>query len=281
MSNKKEDPEDEKNEIKNNESEGTQVLSAVEIKSRKKLLEVQDKLERAEEEKKKLTDQLADLKNKPVAAVPDSGTMEQLKAQVELLSRQVTSGATGAKLRFREPTATDLVPVGEEVTFTARNVLYVVASYRDHRGLERMPPHKLIVFQYAASDVRREGKEETVKNFSQYTTNLKTEIDYLRDHPYYGIAFSENTNEMMDEDMLDTQFKIRAATQLASATPENIYARAEQYKIQNFRSKSANQLRILVVNAMATEFKKENKELNDELLKRRALGQMVLNQKEE
>jgi hypothetical protein len=281
MSNKKEDPEDVKKEIKNDESEGTQVLSAAEIKSRKKLLEVQDKFERAEEEKQKLTAQLTELKNKPVAAVPDSGTIEQLKAQVELLSRQVTSGATGAKLRFREPTAADLVPAGEEVTFTARNVLYVVASYRDHRGLERMPPHKLIVFQYAASDVRREGKEETVKNFSQYTTNLKTEIDYLRDHPYYGIAFSENTNEMMDEDMLDTQFKIRAATQLASATPENIYARAEQYKIQNFRSKSANQLRILVVNAMATEFKKENKSLNDELLKRRALGQMVLNQKEE
>jgi hypothetical protein len=204
-----------------------------------------------------------------------------MKAQIDMLSKQVSAGPAGAKLRFREPNAADLVQVGEEVTFTARNVLYVVASYRDHRGLEKMPPHKLIVFQYAASDVRREGKEETVKNFSQYTTNLKTEIEYLREHPYYGIAFSENTNEMMDEDMLDTQFKIRAATQLASATPENIYVRAEQYKIQNFRNKSANQLRILVVNAMALEYKKEKKSLDDEILKRRALGQMVLNQKEE
>jgi hypothetical protein len=281
MSNKKEDPEDVKKDNEKNESEGTQVLSAADIASRKKLLKVQEQLEKAEEEKQKLTAQLTELKNKPAAVAPDSGTIEQMKAQIDMLSKQVSAGPAGAKLRFREPNAADLVQVGEEVTFTARNVLYVVASYRDHRGLEKMPPHKLIVFQYAASDVRREGKEDTVKNFSQYTTNLKTEIEYLREHPYYGIAFSENTNEMMDEDMLDTQFKIRAATQLASATPENIYARAEQYKIQNFRNKSANQLRILVVNAMALEYKKEKKSLDDEILKRRALGQMVLNQKEE
>ena len=160
-------------------------ISAEDIKEKRALLEAQDALEQKDEEIKKLAAELAKAKTASLTEqVPDSGTIAQLQAQVELLSRQVLSGATGTKLRFREPTAADLVPEGEEVTFTARNVLYVVASYRDHRGLEKMPPHKLIVFQYAASDVRKEGREETVRNFSQYTTNLKTEIAYLRDHPF-------------------------------------------------------------------------------------------------
>jgi len=268
----------EKNE-KNESSESNQILSPEELKVRKKLVKAEEKLERAEEENKKLKEELEKAKQSPVAA-PDT-SVEQLKAQVDFLAKQIASGAAGGKLKFREPTAADLVPEGEEVTFTARNVLYVVASYRDYRGIEKMPPHKLIVFQYAASDIRKDGREETVKNFCQYTTNLKTEIEFLRGHPMYGIAFSENTNEVMDEDVLDTQFKIRAATQLASATPENIFARAEQYKIPNFRSKSADQLRILVVNAMAKEYKKDKKALDEEIIKRRALASMLTNVKEE
>lgn len=271
---------DKEKENEKNESEGKQVLTPEEIKARKELLKAKDKLEAAEEENKKLKAELASRKEAGSAA-PSQDTIEQLKAQVDLLSKQVVTGALGGKLKFREPTAADLVPEGEEVTFTARNVLYVVASYRDHRGIEKMPPHKLIVFQYAASDVRKEGREDTVKNFCQYTTNLKTEIEFLRDHPFYGITFSENTNEMLDESLLDTQFKVRAATQLASATPENIFARAEQYKIPNFRSKSADQLRMLVVNAMATEYRKEQKVLNEEIAKRSILRKAMSDVKEE
>lgn len=272
----------EKNNEKNEPSEGNQTLSPGELKARQKLVKTEEKLERERDEKQKLIDELAALKAKQLTdQSPDQSTIESLKTQVELLSRQVISGAAGTKLKFREPTAADLVPEGEEITFTARNVLYVVASYRDYRGLERIPPHKLIVFQYAASDVRKDGREETVKNFCQYTTNLKTEIDYLRDHPMYGIVFAENTNEVMDEDVLDTQFKVRAATQLSVATPENIFARAQEYNIPNFRTKSAEQLRMLLVNAMAKQYKKDKKALDDEIVKRRALGSMVMNSKEE
>lgn len=273
------DPEKNEKE-KNDGSEGKQILTADEIKSRKALLKANERLEAAEEKNKKLAQQLQEAKES-TSALPSPDSISKLQAQVELLSRQVITGVAGTKLKFREPAATDLVPEGEEVTFTARNVLYVVASYRDHRGIEKMPPFKLIVFQYAASDIRKEGHEDTVRNFCQYTTNLKAEIDYLRDHPFYGITFSENTNEMLDEDVLDTQFKIRAATQLQSATPESIYARAEQYKIPNFRNKSAEQLRMLVVGAMAKEYKKDKKALDDEIFKRRQLGAMVLNSKEE
>lgn len=224
---------------------------------------------------------LAESKDLSVSHVPDYG-IEQLKAQVEMMQRQMIGPAPlGSKLLFREPTTTDLVPEGEEVTFIARSVLYVVASYRDYRGLEKLPPHKLIIFTYAASDIRKEGREEQVLNFSQYTTNLKTEIEFLRGHPYYGIAFSENTTEMANEDVHEINYRIRAATQLAAITPEAIFQRAEEYKIPNWHKKSAEQLRALIVAAMAAEYKAEYKAQQADIIKRQAMILLAKDAKEE
>lgn len=273
MAKKQEDTESQEK----NEKNETADVSKDEIKMKRELHERNMKLEEKEIELKKIRKELADLKEFS-AQVPDNNMLDSLKQQVDFLTRQVATRDTGSKLVFRQPNSSDLVPQGEEITFTARSVLYVVASYKDHRGIEQLPPHKLIIFTYAASDIRKEGKEETIRNFSQYTTNLRTEIEFLRNHPHYGIAFSENTNEMMDEDVFETQFKLRAANQLSAMTPEAVYQKAESYKVPNWRSKSAEQLRILVVHAMAKEFKDEKKALDAEIIKRRALGQMVLNE---
>ena len=266
-------PEQEKNEKTNPD------VSKEEIKMKRELYERKQELESKEKALEEIKKELDDLKKSSLKQnLPDGNLLESLKSQVEFLSRQVAVKDTGSKLVFRQPTSADLVPVGEEITSTARSVLYVVASYQDYRGIEKLPPHKLIIFTYAASDIRKEGKEDTIKNFSQYTTNLRTEIEYLRNHPHYGIAFSENTNEMMAEDVFETQFKLRAANQLAAMTPEAVYQKADEFKVPNWRNKSAEQLRILVVHAMAKQYKDEKKALDNEIIKRRALGSMVLNE---
>jgi len=202
--------------------------------------------------------------------------MAAIKADADAMRRNVMGMAPyGQKIIFREPTSADLVPEGEEVTFIARSVLFVVASYRDHRGIEQLPPHKLIVFQYAASDIRKDGPEEKIINFSQYTTNLKTEINFLRNHPYYGITFGENANEMANENPEEIAFKTMAATQVSAMTPESVFQHAEIYNIPNFRAKSANQLRGLIIEAMAKEYKIERKNQQNELAKRNALRQLA------
>jgi hypothetical protein len=168
------------------------------------------------------------------------------------------------KFKFREPTAADLVPEGEEVTFTARNIMYVVSSYRDTRGIEQLPPHKIIIFQYAASDIRKEGKEDTIRTYSQYTTNLKTEIEFLRNHPFYNVAFFENKNDVVNEDAMDTHFRI-IGSPTASGRYSGDVLRQSSGSIYPIGNKSINELRLHIVNAMAKQFQKQQKEINDDI----------------
>jgi hypothetical protein len=251
----------------------------VDVKLQRELYEKEKKVEEQESEIAKLR---AQLEEKNATQAPQMSDAERelndMRIRIDQLSRQVVQGVKGDKLLFRSPTAADLT---EPITFTARTVFYVVASYRDNHGIEQLPPHKLIIFTYQASDIRKEGKEDVIKNFSQFTTNLRTEIEFLRKHPHYGITFSENTNEMMDEDIKFMSFRTSAATLVAALPPEGVYARAEQYKIANFRNKSAEELRSLVVQKMAEEFKKEADKLQDDILRRRLLASSVFSNKEE
>lgn len=277
MGNKKvEDPQDpEKAKGTGNESDVT---------IRKELYAKDQELLKKEEEIRLLREKLEKTPAPAVTdSIPDINDLKSLKAQVEFLTKQVGGrdvNGTG-RIVFREPIPADLVPDGEEVTFVARSVIYVVASYRDYRGIEKLPPHKLIVFQYAASDIRKEGSEDKILNFSQYTTNLRTEIEFLRGHPFYGITFGENTDEMANEDVYEIQYKTRAATMLATMSPESIYQRAEIYKIPNWRQRSAEQLRSLIVVEMSKEFRREYEAQQKELIQRQALRQMAKKDKEE
>lgn len=247
-----------------------------EVKLKRRIYEKDQELEKKDKEIEKLKSQLED---KPQSSqAPDEGVINQLQAQIDQLSKQVIGATQGKKLLFRQPTAADLQD--EAITFTARSVIYIVASYTDSRGLEQLPPHKLIVFNYAASDIRKDGREEEIKNFSQYTTNLTTEIEFLRSHPFYGITFSENTNEMMNEDTKQIEFRTRAATQLSIMAPEDVFNRARELGIPNYGKKSALELKHLIVNKMAEIYKKEAEDLQNDILRRRALGSVALQKQE-
>jgi hypothetical protein len=243
---------------------------AAEVKAQRELYEKNQEIEDLKRELELAKHQkLAE----PVLSVPGLDLITKLEAQVQLLSSQVRGGVTGDKLRFRQPTAADLVPPEKAVTFTARSVYYIVGSYLDQNGIEQIPPFKLIIFLYAASDIRKDGPEATIKNFSTYTTRLQPEIDYLRNSPYYNIQFGENTNEMMKEDTKDIQFRTNAATALQSAAPEDIYAKAEQLKIPNYRSKSASELKGPIIAKMVEEYKKQEEDLQREIINRNMIRQ--------
>jgi hypothetical protein len=241
--------------------------AAAETKVKRDLYEKDNKIEELEKE-------LEALRNKPSSAVvvaPDMELLNKLQAQVDLLSRQVGMAPQAGALKFRQPTPADLQD--EAITFTARTVIYIVASCLKN-GIEYLPPHKLIIFQYAASDVRKEGREEQIKNFSQYTTNLKTEIEYLRNHPFYNIAFSENTNDMMQQDTKEIQFRTSAAAILQNASPEMVFARAEEFAIPNWRSKSPAELKPFIIQKMSEQYRQREAEIQEDILHRQTLRQL-------
>jgi hypothetical protein len=247
-------------------------VDAATIKTQRELYE---KTQEIEDLKKELEFAKSQHKAAPVSQAPDEGVINEMRAQIQLLSSQIRTGASGDKLKFRMPTQADLVPESESVIFTARSIYYIVGSYLDKDGIEQIPPFKLISFQYAASDIRKEGREEEIKNFSQFTTRLKPEIEFLRNSPYYNITFGENTNEMMQVDTKELQFREAAATALQSATPEAVWAKAEALKIPNFRQKSASELKGPIMAEMVKDYKKQEEALQKDIIQRNLLRQSV------
>lgn len=86
-----------------------------------------------------------------------------------------------------------------KVTFSARSAGYVISSYIKNSVLY-VAPFKSIYFKYSGSDIRKNGKEQDIVCYCTYTTNIIKEIEFLRNHPLYGIGFSENLNETVSAD---------------------------------------------------------------------------------
>jgi len=220
-------------------------------------------------------------KIQPSTLDPEVATViKNLQSQVQDLNRQVsfTLGAMepGKRPLYRPVTPEDWQE--ESVIFTARSVLYIVASYKDSKGIEIIPPHGVIVFQYAASDIRKTGREEEVLNYCQYVTNLKTDIEFLRNHPHYGIAFSENTNVMMAEDVRETQFKVRAASTVNAMSPQALYEKCRNYEIP-YHGLKLPEIKILVIHKMSEEFVASAKKIEGDRQKRIAVGMHHLENK--
>jgi hypothetical protein len=204
--------------------------------------------------------------------------LEQLMDEVANLKKQLSKSPdqdnsprydTRGKLKFDIPRDEDVQE--ETVTFTARNVMYIVASYIDDRGIEKIPPFKLITFTYQASDIKKNGNEESIVNYCQYTTQLKREIEFLRSHPFYGVQFSENLNSMMNEAPEDFEFKARAALQINQLPPESVIQHARLRNIPNANKMNVASLKRILIDKEVEEYKKDAKKLQDDRAKRMIL----------
>jgi predicted RNase H-like nuclease (RuvC/YqgF family) len=127
-------------------------IGASEVKLKRELYEKDQELE---ELRRQLQKKEIEVPVPIKTQAPDLDIINQMQQQINNLSMQVIGAAQGKKLLFRQPTPADIIPMEEAITFTARSVIYIVASYIDKNGLEKLPPFKLITFQYAASDIRK------------------------------------------------------------------------------------------------------------------------------
>lgn len=225
-------------------------------------------LKRANEEKEmKIKRMEGQALNQP--STETQAIIEDLQKQVEEIKNSQSSkpvyNASGKKEKYRPVTKDD---IGDNaITYTARCVTKVIPGYLDENGVEVLAPHKIIVMNYAASDIRQDGKEQDILNFCSYTTKLKSEIKFLESHPEYGITFGKNMNEVAGHDPKEYEFKTKAAEMAASMSPESILSYAEMMKIPNYRRKSNKELRLLIVHYQVEQFKKESETLQDKLKK--------------
>lgn len=244
----------------------TPAMSSKLTEEQKKLQEENRKLRL---EKEALEMKLASVDRAP--AVQESNetdaVIENLKLQVEALARKADQApiyrADGKKEKYRPVTPDDIQE--DSVTFYSRCTYKVVSGHMDEHNREILPPHKIIKMQFAASDIRQDGKEQEILNFCSYTTKLKSEIEYMRSNPEYGIVITEGMKEAAGHNVKEYQFKTRAAEQVASMSPESIVDHARAMDIPNRDTKSIRDLKLLIVEAMVKEFVNQAKALSDDL----------------
>lgn len=241
-----------------------------------KLQEQIKKLERENQEKEMKLQTLDNRDQEEAPAVSDelSLVIANLQQEIENLKKR-GSGQTvvvdpNAKKgpQRRPPTPDDLVEDEKARTYVARSVIKVIPGYMDQNGIEVISPHKVIRFDYAASDIKKDGKEDNIINFCTYTTRLKTEIEFLESHPEYGITFSQNMNEVAGHDAKEYEFRAKASQEVMSISPESLPAHCEQWDIKGWHGKSNRELRQIIVNKMVEAYVKEAKRQQEDLQKR-------------
>lgn len=263
-------------------------LSPADIKARKEALKEPSAEQVLQKENEKLVAQLEEMKKKaeeqPVVQVaaapvqpvvnPDAELLSTLQIQVKLLSDQVALSQAmqiPGKPVYKPVPADDFQDEG--VLFSSRKVFYVIGSYLDHKGVEVMPPYKLITLQYASSDRRKEGHEEAIVNSCTFTTHLKAEIEFLRNHPMYGVEFFESLNETMSADGVYNEFRIKAANQVIAMKDESVINTCYQKGVANVDKMGVKDLRRALTGVLAEEYIGKAKELQSDLERRRMVGQ--------
>ena len=262
-------------------AKGAASLTPAQIKAQKILNEAKKENEKLAKEKQDLAEKVAKLEAAaaevptPVAEVkpePVNAVVAALQAQVQLLSDQMLmhqSNQGVGKPRYKPVPADDFQEVG--VTFSCRQVYFVIGSYIDPKGMEVMPPYKLFKFQYAASDIRKDGMESKVVNSCTFTTHLKAEIKFLRDHPLHGINFFENMNDTMSAEAIYSEFRVKAATQVMGMTDESVLKACHSGNVRNVDRLGIPDLRRTLAGILSEQYIIEAKELQDDQARRRLL----------
>lgn len=248
-------------------------MSPKEIEQQRKILSLEAELADVRKEQ-----ELNAKAEKPVTKdvkedVQKNAELDTLRAQVSLLSDQIMktqSSIDPTKIKYKPVPANDWQEVG--ITFSARKVYLIVGSYINERGLEVLPPYKLIKLQYAASDIKKDGNEETIVNFCTFTTHLKEEIKFLRNHPAYGFEFFENMNEANAADNIFVEFRTRAAQQVRSLSDEAVIQESKRLKVTNFTQHSVSSLRTQLIAILGNEYIRSAQILEEERAKKRLLA---------
>ena len=131
--------------------------------------------------------------------------------------------------------------------------MFIIGGY-EKNGVVYNPPHKLIKFMYAASDVRKDGREDQIKHYCQFETNLKTEKEFLRNHPLYNVVFFENLNQTMATDSKFMEYSALAANEVASLTDPEVLTKLHSLGIKGTNKYSINELRGILIKHLAEKY---------------------------
>jgi hypothetical protein len=96
------------------------------------------------------------------------------------------------------------------------------------RGVESTPPHGAIKFKPLVRTKRKRSRDVQVISVSSIKVNSQIEVDYLRNHSQYGIAFFENMTSAMAVDSTWAQKMMEAQQSISRLSDMQVIARVQQ-----------------------------------------------------
>lgn len=117
------------------------------------------------------------------------------------------------------------------------------------RGVESTPPHGAIKFKPLVRTKRKRSRDVQVISVSSIKVNSKEEVEYLRNHSLYGIAFFENMTSAMAVDSTWAQKMMEAQQSITRLSDMQVIARIQQEGLSVTNSPEAMRRQLVEITA--------------------------------
>lgn len=176
---------------------------------------------------------------------------EKFKQQVNSLSNKISVEKGKASLQEDLDYVNDLEEDWLEipVVFFAFSLNFSIHGDKK-RGIEELPPFGAIKFNPLIRTKKRGARGAVqVVSVSSVKVQSKTELEYLRGHSQFGIAFYENMESAMNVDATWAQKMVEAQQSISKLSDMQIIARAKQEGISISQSPEAMRRQLVEMQA--------------------------------
>ena len=136
----------------------------------------------------------------------------------------------------------------QPVVFFAFSMNFSIHGDRK-RGVETLPPNGAIKFKPLVRTKRKRSRDVQVISVSSIKVNSKTEVEYLRNHSQYGIAFFENMTSAMAVDSTWAQKMMEAQQSITRLSDMQVIARIQQEGLSVTNSPEAMRRQLVEITA--------------------------------
>jgi hypothetical protein len=117
------------------------------------------------------------------------------------------------------------------------------------RGIETLPPNGAIKFKPLVRTKRKRNRDVQVVSVSSIKVNSASEVEYLRNHSQYGIAFFENMTSAMAVDSTWAQKMMEAQQSITRLSDMQVIARVQQEGLSVTNSTEAMRRQLVEITA--------------------------------
>lgn len=176
---------------------------------------------------------------------------EKFKQQMNSLSNKISVEKSKASLQDDLDYVNDLEEDWLEipVVFFAFSLNFSIHGDKK-RGVEELPPHGAIKFNPLIR-TKKKGARGAVQvvSVSSVKVQSKIELEYLREHSQFGIAFYENMESAMNVDATWAQKMVEAQQSISKLSDMQIIARSKQEGISISQSPEAMRRQLVEMQA--------------------------------